>query len=154
MNGLSETRPNVCLPVRCKACQFHSHFIGADSKLLCSKETLLISCYSSRLIGQRIVQRNFRLRNDTAAGVANNALKSISNSRHFSRRASCAKQQGKRCDNPESNMAHGKRTPSQRHLESPSPISGGRTKAICLGRGARTAHHGAVHRRTYSPASF
>src|SRR5260370_796130 len=154
MNGLSETRPNACLPIRCKACLFHSHFIGADSKLLCSKETLLISCYSSRLIGQRIVQRNFLLRNNTAAGVAHNALKSCSNYRRLSGSANRAKQQSKPCDNPESNMAHGKRTASQSHLESPSPISGGRTKATCLGRAPRTPHHGAVHRRTYSPASF
>src|SRR6266481_429658 len=149
MNSLSETRSNACLPIRCKACLFHSHFIGADSKLLCSKETLLIRCYSTRLIGQRVVERNFRVGNDSAAGVAHNALKSCSNSRRLSGNASRAKQQGRRNGNPDSNMTHGKRTASQNHLESPSPISGGRTKAICLDCAARTAHHGAVHRRTY-----
>jgi len=44
MNGLSETFSNANLPVKVQACLFHSHFIGADSKLLGSKETLLISC--------------------------------------------------------------------------------------------------------------
>src|SRR5437016_9581480 len=35
---------------------FHSHFIGADSKLRCSKEPLLIRCYSTGLIGQGVVR--------------------------------------------------------------------------------------------------
>src|SRR5438128_816907 len=132
MNGLSETRTYACLPIRCKACLFHSYFIRADSKLLCSKETLLVSCYSTRLIGQRVVQRNFRAGNNSAAGVAHNALKSCSNSRRLSGSTNLAKQQGKRYRNPDSNMTHGKRTASQNHLESPSPIIGGSTKAICL----------------------
>src|SRR5216683_7976796 len=132
MNGLSETRSNACLPIRREACVFHSHFIGADSKLLCSKETLLVSCYSTRLIGQRVVQRNFRVGNDSAAGVAHKALKSCSNSRRLSSSLNRAKQQGKRYGNPESNMTHGKRTASKNHLESPSPINGGRTKKYGL----------------------
>src|SRR6266436_5540772 len=132
MNGLSETHSNACLTVRREACLFHSHFIGADSKLLCTKETLLISCYSPRLIGQRVVQRNFRVGNYCAAGVAHNALKSCSNSRRLSGSVSRAKQQGQRYGNPDSNMTHGKRTASQNHLESPSPIIGGRTKKDVL----------------------
>src|SRR6266849_7216083 len=132
MNRLSETRSNACLSIRCKACLFHSHFIGADSKLLCSKETLLISCHSSRLIGQRVVQRNFRVGNDSSAGVANSALKSCSNSRCLSGSVSTAKQQGQRYGNPDSNMTHGKRTASQNHLESPSPINGGKTRKYVL----------------------
>src|SRR6266403_936796 len=133
MNGLSETRSYACLPIRCKTCLFHAYFIGANGKLLGSKETLLISCYSTRLIGQRVVQRNLRVGNDSAAGVAHNAFKSCSNSRRLSASVSRAKQQGQRYGNPDSNVMHGKRTASQSHLESPSPISGGRTKAICLG---------------------
>src|SRR5882762_3366031 len=132
MNGLSETRSNACLPIRCKACLFHSYFIRANSKLLCTKETLLISCYSPRLIGQRVVQRNFRVGNDSAAGVAHSALKSCSNSRRLSGSVSRAKQQGKRYGNPDSNMTHGKRTASQNHLESPSPINRGKTKKCVL----------------------
>src|SRR6267143_833794 len=132
MNGLSETRSNACLPIRCKACLFHSYFIRANSKLLCTKETLLISCYSPRLIGQRVVQRNSRVGNDSPAGVAYSALKSCSNSRRLSGSVNRAKQQGKRYRNPDSNMTHGKRTASKNHLESPSPIRGGSTKAICL----------------------
>src|SRR6266446_940058 len=132
MHGSSETRFNACLPIRCKAYLFHSHFIGANSKLLCSKETLLIRCYSTRLISQRVVQRNFRVGNHSAAGVAHNALKSCSNSRRLSGSASRAKQQGKRYGNPNSNMTHGKRTASQNHLESPSPINRGKTKKYVL----------------------
>src|SRR6266403_6204358 len=132
MNGLSETRSNACLPIRCKACLFHSHFIGADRKLLCSKETLLIRRYSTRLIGQRVVQRNLRVRNDSAAGVAHNALKSCSNSRRLSSNVSRAKQQGQQYGKSDNNMTHGKRTASLNHLESPSPIHGGRTKKYVL----------------------
>src|SRR6266436_694638 len=128
MNGLSETRSYACLPIRCKTCLFHAYFIGANGKLLGSKETLLISCYSTRLIGQRVVQRNCRVGNDSAAGVAHNALKSCSNSRRLSGSASRAKQQGKRYGNPDCNMTHEKRTASQNHLESPSPMNRGRTK--------------------------
>src|SRR6266566_1798848 len=130
MNGLSETRSNTCLPIRCKACLFHSHFIGAGSKLLCSKETLLVSCYGTNLISQRIAERNFRVGNNSAAGVGDNALKSCSNSRRLSGSVSRAKQQGKRCGNPDSNMTHGKRTASQNHLESPSPINDGRARIV------------------------
>src|SRR6266481_9926201 len=119
MNALSETRSNACVPTNCKACLFHSHFIGADSKLLCSKETLLIGCHSTRSIGQGVVQRNFRVGNDSAAGVAHNALKSCSNSRRLSGSVSRAKQQGKRYGNPDSNMTHGKRTAGQTHLRIP-----------------------------------
>src|SRR6266576_1639435 len=133
MNRLSQTHSNACLPIRRQARLFHSHFISADSKLLCSKEALLISCYSTRLIGQRIVQCNSRVGNDSAAGVAHNALKSCSDSRRLSGGASSAKQQSKRYGNPNSNMTPGKGTASQNHLESPNPINGGRTKAICLG---------------------
>ena len=104
----------------------------ADRKLLCSKETLLLRCYSTRLIGQRVVQRNFRAGNDSAAAVAHNALESCSNPRRLSGTVRRAKQQGKRYGNPDSNMTHGNQTASQNHLESPSPISGGRTKAICV----------------------
>src|SRR6267142_2272342 len=132
MNCLSETRCNACLPIRCKAGLFHSHFIGADSKLLGSKETLLVSRYSTQLIGQRVVQRNFRVGNDSAAGVAHSALKRCSNSRRLSGSDSRAKQQGKRYGNPDSNMAHGNRTASQNHLESPSPINRGKTKKCVL----------------------
>src|SRR5258708_13139782 len=85
MNGLSETRSNACLPVRCKACLFHSHFIGADSKLLCSKETLLIRCYNTRLIGQRVAQCNFRVGADSVAGLAHGAPKSSSTSPRLTR---------------------------------------------------------------------
>src|SRR6267378_2343719 len=132
MNGLSETRSNAYLPIRCKACLFHSHFIGADRKLLCSKETLLIRCYSTGLVDQRVVERNFRVGNDGAAGVAHHALKSCSNSRRLSGSVSRAKQQSERYGNPDSNMTHGKRTASQNHLESPSLINGGRTKKYVL----------------------
>src|ERR1700674_3261922 len=132
MNGLSETRPNAWLPIRCKACLFHSHFIAANSKLLGSKETLLIRCYCTRLIGQRVVQRNFRVGNDSAAGVAHSALKSCPNSRRLSGSVSRARQQGKRYGNPDNNMTHGKRTASQNHLGSPSPINRGRTKKYVL----------------------
>src|SRR5229473_2362020 len=106
MNGLSETRSNACLPISCKACLFHSHFIGAGSKLLRSKETLLIGCYNSRLIGQRVAQRNFRVGNDSAAGIAHNALKSCSRSRRLSASVSRAKEQGKRYGNPDSKMSY------------------------------------------------
>src|SRR6266853_2942316 len=123
MNGLSETHSNTCLPIRCKACLFHSDFIGVDSKLLGSKETLFIRCYSSRLIGQRVAQRNFRVGNDSATGVAHNALKSCSNSRRLSGSVGRAKQQGERYGDPDSNMTHGKRTASQNHLESPSTMN-------------------------------
>src|SRR5260370_4715402 len=133
MNGLSETRTNACLPIRCKACLFHAHFIRADSKLLRSKETLLISCYSARLIGQRVVQSNFRVGNDGAAAVAHSALKSCSNSRRLSGSVSCAEQQGKRYGNPDNNMTHGKRTANYNHLDSPSPINRGRkTKCVLV----------------------
>src|SRR5207244_8050763 len=132
MHGLSETRYNTCSPIRCKACLLHSHFIGADSKLRCSKEPLLIRCYSTGLIGQRVVQRNCRVGNDSAAGVAHNALKSCSNSRRLSGSASRAKQQGKRYGNPDCNMTHGKRTASKNHLESPRPINVGKTKKYVL----------------------
>src|SRR6266478_10209547 len=133
MNGLSETRSYACLPIRCKTCLFHAYFIGANGKLLGSKETLLISCYSTRLIGQRVVQRNCRVGNDSAAGVAHNALKSCSNSRRLSGSASRAQQQGKRYGNPDCNMTHGKRTTSKNHLESPSPINRGRkTKCVLV----------------------
>src|SRR5882757_3616649 len=132
MNGLSETCSNGCLPIRRKTCLIHSHFIDADSKLLCPKEALLISCYSPRLIGQRVVQRNFRVGNDSAASVAHSALKSCSNSRRLSGSVSRAKQQGKRYGNPDGNMTHGKRTASKNHLESPSPINVGRTKKYVL----------------------
>src|SRR5258708_34274912 len=133
MNGLSETRSNACLPIRCKACLFHSHFIGADSKLIRSKEALLVSRYSSRLIGQRVVQRNFRVGNDSATRVAHNALKSCSNSRRLSGSVSRARQQGQRYGNPDSNMTHVKRTASQNHLESPSPIRWRKNKEMCFG---------------------
>src|SRR2546423_4696620 len=106
MNGLSETHSKPCLAISCKASLFHSQFIRADSKLLCSKETLLISCYRSRLIGQRVVQRNFRVGNDSAAGVAHNALKSCSNSRGLSGSFSRAKEQDKRNGDPDCNMTH------------------------------------------------
>src|SRR5436309_8546642 len=132
MNGLSETHSKPCLAISCKASLFHSQFIRADSKLLCSKETLLISCYRSRLIGQRVVQRNCRVGNDSAAGVAHNALKSCSNSRRLSGSASRAKQQGKRYGNPDCNMTRGKRTASKNHLESPRPINVGKTKKYVL----------------------
>src|SRR6266436_220335 len=132
MNGLSETRSYACLPIRCKTCLFHAYFIGANGKLLGSKETLLISCYGTRLIGQRVVQRNCRVGNDSAAGVAHNALKSCSNSRRLSGSASRAKQQGKRYGNPDCNMTHGKRTTSKNHLESPRPINVGKTKKYVL----------------------
>src|SRR6266436_5138840 len=132
MNGLSETRLYACLPIRCKAYLFHPHFIAADRELFCSKETLLIRCDSTRLIGQRGVKRNSRVGNDSPAGVAYSALKSCSNSRRLSGSANRAKQQSKRYRNPDSNMTHAKRTASQNHLEAPSPISGGSTKAICL----------------------
>jgi hypothetical protein len=42
------------------------------------------------------------------------------------------KQQGKRYGNPDSNMTHGKRTASQNHLGSPTPISRGGTKKFVL----------------------
>src|SRR5712692_10128861 len=118
MNGLSETRTYACLPIRCKACLFHSYFIRADSKLLSAKETLLVSCYSTRLIGQRVVQRNFRVGNDSAAGIAHNALKSCSHSRRLSASVSRAKEQGKRYGNPDSNMSYRKQTASEEHLGS------------------------------------
>src|SRR5260370_1087859 len=121
MNGLSETRSHACLTIRCKACLFHSHFIAADTKLLCSKETPLVSYCSTRVIGQRVVERNFRVGNDSAAGVAHSALESCSNSRRLSGSDSRAKQQGKRYGNRDSNMTHGERTASQNHLHSPSP---------------------------------
>src|SRR6266404_64569 len=106
MNGLSETRSNACLPIRCKACLFHSHFISADSKLLCAKKTFLVSCYSTELIGQRVVQRNSRVGNDSATGVAHCALKTCPNSRRLSGGVSSAKQQGKRYANSDNNMTH------------------------------------------------
>ena len=117
MNGLSETRYNACLPVRCKTCLFHSHLIGTDRKLLCSKETLLTRCYSTGLIGQRVFQRNFRVENHSAAGVAHHALKGCSNPRRLSGSVRRAKQQGKRYGNPYGNITHGKRTASQNHLQ-------------------------------------
>jgi hypothetical protein len=79
------------------------------------------------------VQRNLRVENDSAAGVAHNALKSCSNSRRLSGGASCAKQQGEQYGNPDNNMTHGKRTANQNHLESPSSINGGRTKKHLFG---------------------
>jgi hypothetical protein len=132
MNGLSETRSNACLPIRREAGLFHSHSIGADGKLLGSKETLLVSRYSTPLIGQRVEQGNFRVGNDSAAGVAHSALKRCSNSRRLSGSDSRAKQQGKRYGHSDGNMAHGNRTASQNHLESPSPINDGRTKKYFL----------------------
>jgi len=110
MNGLSETRCNACLLIRRKACLFHSHFVGADSKLLCSEETLFICAYTARLTRQRVVQRNFRAGNDSAACVVHNALESCSNSRRLSGSVGRAKQQGKRHRDPDGNMTHGKRT--------------------------------------------
>src|SRR5260221_2848739 len=101
-------------------------------KLLCAKETLLIGCYSTRLMGQRAVQPNLRVGNDSAAGVAHSALKSCSNSRRLSSGVSRAKQQDKRYGNPDGNMTHGKRTATKNHLESPSAIIGGRTKKDVL----------------------
>ena len=155
MHGLSETRYNTCSPIRCKACLFHSHFIGADSKLRCSKEPLLIRCYSTGLIGQGVVQRNFRVGNDSAAGVAHNALKSCSNSRGLSGGFSRAKEQDKRYGDPDCNMTHGKRTASQNHLESPSPMNSWKNKETCLGRAAaRTALHGAINGRSYTRVLF
>src|SRR5882762_46966 len=156
MNGLSETRSNACLPIRCKACLFHSYVIRANSKLLCTKETLLIRCYSTRLISQRVVQRNFRVGNHSAAGVAHNALKSCSNSRRLSGSVSRAKQQGKRYGNPNSNMTHGKRTASRNHLESPSPINDGRTKKDVLielqGRPITSSADGLTPEHGFGPA--
>src|SRR5260221_6506361 len=149
MNGLSEARSHACVPVRCKACLFHTHFIRADSKLVCSKETLLISCYSSRLIGQRVAERNFRVGNDSAACVVHDAFQSCCNSRRLSGSVSRAEQQGQRYGDPNSNMTHGKRTVSQNHLESPSSINGRGTKKHLVVELPRTAHHGAVNRRTY-----
>src|SRR5258708_21748985 len=149
MNDLPEIRSNACLPIGCKACLFYSHFIGADSKLLSSKETLLISCYSTRLIGQRVVQRNFRVGNDSAAGVAHSAFESCSNSRRLSGSVSRVKQQGERYGNPDSNVTRAKRTASQNHLESPSPINRRKNEEICLGCTARTDHHAAVYNRSY-----
>src|SRR5882762_6884711 len=121
MNGLPETRPNACLSIRCKARLFHSHFISADSKRLRTKETQLVRCYSTKLISQRVVQRNFRVGNNSAARVAHSALNSCTNSRSLSGSGSGsrAKQQGKRYGDRDSNMTHGKRTASKNHLESP-----------------------------------
>ena len=117
MNGLSETRYNACLPVRCKACLFHSHFIHTDRKLLCSKETLLIRCDCTGLIGERVFQRNFRVENHTPAGVAHNALEGCSDPRRLGGNVRRAKQQGERYGNPYGNITHGKRTASPDHLE-------------------------------------
>src|SRR6267378_3199508 len=119
MNGLSETRLYACLPIRCKAYLFHPHFIAADRELLCSKETLLIRCDSTRLIGQRVAQCNLRVGNESAAGVAHNTLKSCSDSRCLSGSGIRAKEQDKRYGNPNNNMTYGKQTASQNHLESP-----------------------------------
>src|SRR5580692_8807810 len=96
MDGLSESRSNVCLAIRCKTRLIYTYFITSDSKLLCSKKTLVIRCYSSRLIVETVVQRNFRVRNDSAAGVAHNAFKSCSNSRRLSGSLPWANQQEKR----------------------------------------------------------
>src|SRR2546429_1325491 len=131
MHGLSETRYNTCSPIRCKACLFHSHFIGADSKLRCSKEPLLIRCYSTGLIGQGVVQRNFRVGNDSAAGVAHNALKSCSNPRRLSGGASRAKQQSKRYGNPNSNMTPKKGTASQNRSEEHTSELQSRLHLVC-----------------------
>src|SRR5437667_12389352 len=117
MNGLSETRSNACLPIRCKACLFHSDFIGADSELFCSKETLLVRCHRTRLIGQRVVQRNFRVGNDSAAGVAHNAFKSCSNSRRLSGSVGGANEEGKRYGRPDKNMTYGTRPATRNHPE-------------------------------------
>src|SRR5260370_38646791 len=107
MNGLSDTRLYACLPIMCKAYLFHPHLIAADRELRCSKETLLIRCDSTRVIGQRVVQRNLRVGNDGAAGVAHNAFKSCSNSRRLSASVSRAKQQAQRYGNPDSNVTYG-----------------------------------------------
>src|SRR5580704_583895 len=123
MHGLSETRSNSCLPVRCEACLLYSHFIGADGKLVCAKEALFIRCYSTRLIGQSVVQRNFRVGDDSAASVAHNALKRCSNPRRLRASARRAKEQGKRYGNPHSNMTHRRQTASQNHSGSPIPIN-------------------------------
>src|SRR6267378_4974372 len=156
MNGLSETCSNACLPIRCKTCLIRSHFIDADSKLLCPKETLRIRCYSARLIGQRIMECNFLVGNDGAAGVAHNALERCSNSRRLSGSVSRAKQQGKRYGDPNSNMTHGKRTASKNHLESPSPINDGRTKKDVLielqGRPITSSADGLTPEHGFGPA--
>ena len=47
-SGMSEAQCNACLPIGCRARLLHSHFIGADSKLLRSKEAPLIGCCRSR----------------------------------------------------------------------------------------------------------
>src|SRR5580700_3223964 len=128
MNGLSETRSNACLSVRCKARLLHSYFVRADSKLFCSKETLLVRCYSTRLIGQRALQCNFRVGNDSTAGVAHNAFESCSDSRCLSGSAGRAKQQRQRYSDPDSNITDEKQTASHNHLESRTPIHLGTTK--------------------------
>jgi hypothetical protein len=88
----SQVNPITVARVRASRQWFHSHVIGADSKLLRAKETLLISRHSTRLIGQRVVRCNFRVGNDSSAAVARNALKSCSNSRRLSGGVSRAKQ--------------------------------------------------------------
>src|SRR5439155_1673218 len=80
-----------------------------------------------------VVEPNFRVGNDSATSVAHSAFKSCSNSRCLSGSVNRAKQQGKRYGNPDSNMTRGERTASQNHLESASPINGGRTKKYVLG---------------------
>src|SRR5260370_7610912 len=123
MNGLSETRCNACLPIRCKTCLFYSHVIGAESKLLCPKESLLVSCYSTRLIGQRVVQRNFRVGNDSAAGVAHSALKGRSNSRSLGGTVRRANQKQNQYPKLNPNPTHTQQTTTHQHPQSPSPTN-------------------------------
>jgi hypothetical protein len=75
------------------------------------------------LIGQSVVQRNFRVGDDSAASVAHNALKRCSNPRRLRASARRAKEQGKRYGNPHSNMTHRRQTASQNHSGSPIPIN-------------------------------
>jgi hypothetical protein len=90
MNGLSKAQDEARVPIGCEPCLLHRDFVGTHGKLLCPKKTLLIRAYTARLIGQRVMQRNFCVGNSSAAGVTRNALKSCSKSRRLSTCVDCA----------------------------------------------------------------
>jgi hypothetical protein len=118
---LPKTQDDARMPIGRESCLFHPDFVSTDSKLFCPKETLPIRAYTARLIRQRVVQRNLRVGNDSAGGVAYNALKDRSDSRRLSVRIGSAKQKQNRSGNINGNTTHKKQTAMTNHLGSSFP---------------------------------
>jgi hypothetical protein len=119
MSALAKTQDDASVSIRRKAGTLQTNLICSNTKLIGTKETLIIGCYSARLIRQSIAKRGGRARDDGTAAVAHSPFQSSADFRQLSVRIGSAKQRGAEYSNRKSDMPNGNKTASKNHLSSP-----------------------------------